>query len=132
MSYLLILSVFSYPSLPIFSSFLVASSTVFSNSLSLVFIRPLHFVWALSSSWIFCSSMILRFLLRPLPYLPILFCVLPPPPPAQFLLCNRDLSCHVWLALNGISGYFNFSICYVQSLYIFFRSLSSSSLPRGS
>ena len=122
------LSVFSYPSMPIFSSFLAASSTVFSNSLSLVFIRPLHFVWALSSSWIFCSSMKRRLLLRRLPYLPILVCVLPPP--LNYCFCNHDLSCHIWLALSGISGYFNFSICYVPSLYIFPRPFQLASFAR--
>ena len=125
------LSVFSYPSMPIFSSFWTASFTVFSNFLNLVFTRPSHFVWTLPSSYIFCCSIKfkLRFLLRPSPYLPVLSCV---PPPPHFCFCTRDLSCYIWLVLSGISGYFNFSICFVPSLYIFYRSLSSSSLSRDS
>ena len=43
---------------------------------------------------------------------------------------NHDLSCHVWLALSGISGYFNFSICYVPSLYISSRPLQLVSFAR--
>lgn len=111
MSYLLILSVFSYPSMPIFSSFL-AASRLFSQISCLSYSSDLCILFGL--------------------FLPLEFSVLQ----RNFAFysgpypTNHDLSCHVWLALSGISGYFNFSICYVPSLYISSRPFQLVSYAR--
>ena len=115
-------SVFSKPLLPIFSSLLTASSTVFSNSLFLVFTRPsLAFTRPshLSSSLIFCFSIKfkLRFFLRPLSYLPVLFCVSHFP-----AWCIVFTSGHYRLALIGRQGHWILEECWCQGLYYSFTS----------
>ena len=125
-------SVFSNPSMPIFSSLLTAYSTVFSNSLSLVFTRPSlaftrpsNFVWALSSSLIFCFSIKfkLRFFLRPLSYLPVLFCVSHFP-----TWCSVFTSVHYRLALIGRQDHWILEECWCQGFYYSFHFKNVASI----